>query len=256
MKKLIKNFLEAKKFIKKASNIICDVDGTVTEDLKPIGPIMSLIMTLNYHQGKNFVFMSGTNIIELQRMISNNLAFKHILCGSSGAHIVEINPLIEKETELIHIVIPEEDRKYVIKCLEELVVEFNLPKVENQILDRVSQITLSCLGRYANPSQKNIFDPEGTKRFEMINFLKTKLPEYSMKVGGTTSIDVLKNEFDKAKGITYLMSLVKSITEKNTIFIGDKLMEGGNDYPALQIVDCIQVKDPEELKSLFKMSLN
>lgn len=254
MKKLITDKKEAIKAIKAAKIIICDVDGTVTEDLKPLSASMCTSMYLQNKHEKLLIFMSGTNIAELKRMISDYIWFTHILCGSSGAHIVLVADA-HNEVELKNIIIPLEERKLIKKCLEETIKKFNLPRISDQILDRESQVTLSCIGRYADSTIKNNFDPNGYKRLEMVEYIKQFLPNYSIKVGGTTSIDILKDNFDKAKGIKLLMSLMDGITEESTIFIGDKLFEGGNDYPALQVLNSVQVKDPNELIGLFALSL-
>jgi len=57
------------------------------------------------------------------------------------------------------------------------------------------------------------------------------LPEFSVRMGGATSIDVTKPGIDKAYGIRKLRDIL-GIPLKAMIFIGDALFVGGNDYPA------------------------
>ena len=82
----------------------------------------------------------------------------------------------------------------------------------------------------------------------MTNFI----PEFSVRLGGTTSIDVTKPGIDKAYGIRKLRDLL-GIAMKEMIFIGDALFPGGNDYPAKEAgVVSIQVRDPEETKRVIE----
>lgn len=248
MKNLITDKDEIVSRLKKTTYIICDVDGTVTEDLKPLHNDMVKFMTKLSHKHKYFIFISGTDIKELSRMISSKLSFDHVICGSSGAHIV----LIEdgESIEVENITIPLQHRQLIKSELRKIIQEFNLPEVNDQILDRGSQITLSCIGRYADSDHKNNFDPDGTKRLSMVRLLEKRLPGFSIKIGGTTSIDIIKNKFDKASGIKLLMTNF-DVNYDNSIFIGDRLHESGNDFPVLKELDCISVKDSLDLLNMF-----
>jgi 3-deoxy-D-manno-octulosonate 8-phosphate phosphatase KdsC-like HAD superfamily phosphatase len=72
------------------------------------------------------------------------------------------------------------------------------------------------------------------------------LPEFSIRLGGATSIDVTKKNIDKAYGIRKLRDVL-GIAIENMLFVGDALFPGGNDYPARQAgVQSIEVRDPHE----------
>ena len=62
-------------------------------------------------------------------------------------------------------------------------------------------------------------------------FSTNLIPEFSVRMGGATSIDVTKPGIDKAYGIGKLRDVL-GISLKEMIFIGDALFPGGNDYPA------------------------
>ena len=57
------------------------------------------------------------------------------------------------------------------------------------------------------------------------------IPEFSVRLGGTTSVDVTKPGIDKGYGIRKLRDTL-GIAIEEMIFIGDALFPGGNDYPA------------------------
>jgi phosphomannomutase len=120
------------------------------------------------------------------------------------------------------------------------------------IQDRGSQITFSGLGQQAPLEEKNKWDPDFTKRKKMKAILDTLIPEFSVRLGGATSIDVTRPGIDKAYGIRKLRDIL-GIAIEEMIFIGDALFPGGNDYPAEQAgVVSIRVRDPDETKRVIE----
>ncbi len=120
------------------------------------------------------------------------------------------------------------------------------------IQDRGSQITFSALGQEAPLKEKVKWDPDFTKRKNMKAILDTLIPEFSVRLGGSTSIDVTKPGIDKAYGIRKLRDIL-GIAIKEMIFVGDALFPGGNDYPAEEAgVVSIRVRDPHETKRVIE----
>ena len=124
---------------------------------------------------------------------------------------------------------------------------FREPKPWGEIIeDRGSQITLSALGQTAPLEAKKTWDPDFAKRKQIKKILAPLLPEYSVGMGGATSLDVTKPGVDKAYGIGKLETVL-GIPVKDMLFVGDALFPVGNDHPARRTgVDCIQVRDSEE----------
>jgi len=120
------------------------------------------------------------------------------------------------------------------------------------IEDRGSQITFSALGQQAPLAEKKKWDPDFTKRKKIKGILENLIPEFSVHLGGTTSVDVTKPGVDKAYGIRKLRDVL-GIKIEEMIFIGDALFPGGNDYPAKEAgVVSIQVRDPNETKRVIE----
>lgn len=120
------------------------------------------------------------------------------------------------------------------------------------IEDRGSQITFSALGQQAPLEEKRKWDPDFTKRRKMQAVLDTLIPEFSVRLGGATSIDVTQHGIDKAYGIRKLRDVLHIAIEK-MIYIGDAVFPGGNDYPAKEAgALCIAVKDPHETKRVIE----
>ena len=68
-----------------------------------------------------------------------------------------------------------------------------------------------------------------------------QLPGLEVRIGGTTSTDITRPGIDKAYGIGKLIDAL-DISKDEVLFFGDKLNEGGNDYPVKAMgIDSIAV---------------
>jgi phosphomannomutase len=120
------------------------------------------------------------------------------------------------------------------------------------IEDRGSQITFSALGQEAPLADKKAWDPDFKKREKIKAILDPLIPEFSVRLGGATSIDVTEHGIDKAYGIRKLRDVL-GIDIKDMVFVGDAIFPGGNDYPAKQAgVVSIEVRDPDETKRVIE----
>jgi hydroxymethylpyrimidine pyrophosphatase-like HAD family hydrolase len=88
------------------------------------------------------------------------------------------------------------------------------------IEDRGSQITFSALGQQAPIEEKKKWDADFAKRQRMKALLDKLIPEFSVRLGGTTSVNVTKPGIDKAYGIRKLRDTL-GITIREMLFVGD-----------------------------------
>lgn len=96
--------------------------------------------------------------------------------------------------------------------------------------DRGSQITFSALGQQAPGEAKHAWDPSGEKRLRLREAVAARLPGLEVRAGGSTSIDITRAGIDKAYGMKSLAEHT-GIPLEDMLFYGDRLDEGGNDYP-------------------------
>ena len=152
----------------------------------------------------------------------------------------------------------EDQKAKIIRSLKEAVgvLDYALDETwGEQIEDRGSQITFSALGQLAPLEQKERWDPDFTRRKQIQAVLADSIPEFTVRLGGTTSIDVTKLGIDKAYGIEKLQELL-GIELNEMLFAGDALFAGGNDFPVKQAgVISIQVNNPEETKRVIETLL-
>lgn len=115
------------------------------------------------------------------------------------------------------------------------------------IEDRLSQITYSALGQQATPEAKYAWAEANKEKRKLLNeAVKSLIPEFEVRTAGTTSLDITKPGIDKAYGIHKLMEAT-GVSKEEILFFGDKLEEGGNDFPVRAMgVDCIAVERWED----------
>jgi hypothetical protein len=142
-----------------------------------------------------------------------------------------------------------DEQKTIIAALQKAFDDsgIKVEKVWGDVIEnRGSQITLSALGQQAPLSAKESWDPDFAKRKKITALAQPMIPNFSIRMGGTTSIDVTKPGIDKAYGIGKLRDHL-DISIKDMLFAGDAIFPGGNDYPAQEAgVDSILVRDINE----------
>jgi HAD superfamily hydrolase (TIGR01484 family) len=134
----------------------------------------------------------------------------------------------------------DEEKKKIIETLETSAKELGLweDKTWGDIIeDRESQITYSALGQEIvqqlgeeGLQRKENWDVDDSKKQKLRDHAGERLPEFEVRVGGKTSIDVTKPGIDKAYGIGKLIDAL-GVEIDDLLFVGDRLEEGGNDYP-------------------------
>ena len=135
----------------------------------------------------------------------------------------------------------KKETNHQIEILDTQVERLNYDQIE----DRGSMIVFSVLRRKANKELKKNFDPSKEKRKKIVNELQKELPEFELKIGGTTTIDITKKGLTKEFGIKKIKEIF-DINFEEMIYFGDDLQEGGNDHAVKKFVEVIEVKNPED----------
>lgn len=110
------------------------------------------------------------------------------------------------------------------------------------IEDRLSQIAMSMLGQQAPAEAKyEWYDKNKQEAYRLTELIAEDLPEFEVRYGGTTTVDITAKGIDKAYGMQRLLDAL-GLEKSDALFIGDRLEEGGNDYPVLAMgIDTIDV---------------
>ena len=115
-----------------------------------------------------------------------------------------------------------------------------------RVEDRGSQITFSGLGQEAPLDAKKAWDPDFSKRKAMQVLLRKALPDLSVNIGGSTSLDITHAGIDKAYAMRRLAEH-SGIATADMLFLGDAIYPGGNDDAVRAAgMDTIAVRDVAE----------
>lgn len=138
----------------------------------------------------------------------------------------------------------EAEKEQIINALNQGVddLEYRESKPWGELIeDRGSQVTFSALGQEASVRAKEEWDPNGDKKEKLRDYVAGLIPQFEVRSGGSTSIDVTKLGIDKAYGMKKLMEML-DVSKDEILFLGDRLNEGGNDYPVKAMgIDSIEV---------------
>jgi len=244
--------------------IAFDLDGTLAESKSQMTDEMaSLIIELL--KEKMVVIISGGSLDQFKKQFLPSLAKKKeykffvknlILLPTSGSQRYEFDK-ISGDFMLTDMEPLDDNLKVkVISLLNEVINSdlYQIPKNRKgeYIEDRLTQISFSALGQDALYQDKKVWDTDQQKRQKIKSFLDPLLPDLTINIGGTTTIDILAKNFDKAKGLNRLLNKL-GMSISDMIFVGDSIFPGGNDYsPYLNGIESINVSGPAETISLIK----
>lgn len=241
--------------------IIFDLDSTLTESKCNLDEEMADLLCLLIKQKKALI-ISGGSFAQFQKQVVNYLpcrqSFNNLyLAPLNGGNFYAFQN--EQWKALYEENLSQMEKQKIMDAFDKSFKEtgFTPPQKIYGVLieDRGGQITFSALGSSAPVESKKQWDPDHQKRAKIKQSLEKYLPDFSISIGGMTSIDVHRKGTDKAYGIKKISAHL-SIPFDKILFIGDALFEGGNDYPVLQLdIETKSVSSPAETKELIKKIL-
>jgi phosphomannomutase len=236
--------------------IVFDLDGTLAESKAPIDDEMAGLLGDLLGVVKVAV-ISGGDWTQFEKQVLGHLTHDDRLknlsllptCGTKFFRYREAWEKLYSED------FTAEEKQKIITSLNKALESsgFKPGRLWGALIeDRGSQITFSALGQQAPIEEKKKWDPDFAKRQKIKAILDRSIPEFSVRLGGATSIDVTKPGIDKAYGIRKLQDVLE-IKINEMVFVGDALFPGGNDYPAEQAgVVSIRVWTPTETKRVIQ----
>lgn len=242
--------------------IIADLDGTLSVSKSPIdGEMAALIMELL--KSRSLAVISGGSYLQFQKQFLPSLPRNADLSRlylfptcATAFYKYDGNGWAEVYAERLS----ESERRKIFDAfdaaLKETSFDFSQLSYGARIEDRDTQISFSALGQKCPYEIKSKWDPDHRKREVIVAALAPRIPEFEVRIGGTSTIDVTRKGIDKEYGINKISEYL-GFTREEMLFVGDALFEGGNDYPAKKTgVDCMQVSGPEEAKALLRDVIN
>jgi HAD superfamily hydrolase (TIGR01484 family) len=236
--------------------IVFDLDGTLAPSKSPLGKETATLLHDLLGVAKVAVISGGAWPQFEKQLLSNiphNDRFANLsllpTCGTKFFQYAQDWKQVYSED------LTAEQRGKIIDSLKIATKKagFCANKVWGEVIeDRGSQITFSALGQQAPLEEKERWDADFSKRKKITAILETLISEFSIRMGGATSIDVTLPGIDKAYGIKKLRDILH-IAIDEMVFVGDALFPGGNDYPAIDAgVVSISVRGPEDTNLVIK----
>jgi phosphomannomutase len=236
--------------------IVFDLDGTLAESKSAVEPEIATLMIALLGVVKAAVISGGAmpqfESQFLERLPQSDLLKNLSLLPTCGTRFYQY----DRGWQLRY----SEDlsgaqKQKIIAALQAAVAQSGYQAEKTwgaPIEDRESQITYSALGQQAPLDEKKKWDPDFAKRQKIKSILDTSLPEFSVRLGGSTSIDVTLPGIDKAYGIRKLRDIL-GIPIERMLYVGDALFPGGNDAPVRETgAACIQVDNPHETRRVIE----
>jgi len=211
---------------------IFDVDGTLTPSRKPMTEDFQDFFDL-WSQNNTFYLVSGSDLEKMKEQVP-----LHILERAQGLFTCGGNEYytewMGKQVYYNEFKPPEE----LIEFLHDKM--YNSPygtRAGNHIENRGSMVNFSIVGRDCTDKEREDYfqyDLESKEREQIaqeINYWRTDLEAV---IGGQISIDIAPKGNDKSQVLKHIM---KEQPNEQYCFIGDRTMEGGNDYPLARLMD-------------------
>lgn len=239
--------------------IAFDLDGTLAPSKSPLPDRIALLLPRLMEKFQVCVMSGGKFGIFETQLLANLKAtpeqFKNFhLMPTCGTRYYRFE---NNDWKLIYAedFTPDEKRK-ITGAIKKVVTELDMWEKETwgeTIEDRESQISYSALGQdlvevlgEEGLRRKEAWDPDNKKKNKIVSHLAPLLPEFEVRAGGLSTIDITKLGIDKAYGINKLMSHL-DFKKEEILFMGDRIMEGGNDYPVKAMgVDCVEISRWED----------
>lgn len=228
--------------------IAFDLDDTLAVTKSPLDPRMAGLLAQLLEKYEVCV-ISGGKFEQFQKQVVNQLqlapellAKLHLMptCGTRYYRFENDTWQLKYAEDLT-----DEQKQRIYQVVEQVAKEVGLwaEQPYGEIIeDRGSQVTYSALGQEAPAELKYQWaaDHEADKQVLRAKIAE-QLPDLEVRLGGTTSVDITRVGIDKAYGMQRLLEAT-GYDKSQILFMGDKLNEGGNDYPVKAMgIDSIAV---------------
>ena len=208
---------------------IFDVDGTLTPSRRPMTEDF-LEFFNGWTKSNPFYLVSGSDLDKIKEQVPDFILERAEGVFTCGGNKFYINNKLEYE-KVFH---PPNN---LLTYLGQQVRESDTPvKSTNHREDRGSMLNFSVVGRDCTLEERQQYfewDNGVGERKRIAKEIKDGWPELDAVIGGQISIDIAPVGNDKSQ-------VIKRVKNNNInceyIFVGDRTMKGGNDYPLAKVM--------------------
>jgi phosphomannomutase len=232
-----------------------DVDGTLTHPLTEVDDEFADIF-LSWKRDKNKIvyLVTGSDIEKTKKQL-----FSSFLDQCEGIFTCSGNVFYANRKKVYEnkLTLPE-------KFVEDLELYLDQgsqwnTKTGAHIEIRQGMVNFSTVGRNASPDLREAYykwDQEYQERPDMVDYITYLYPEFEVSIGGQISVDIYPEGKNKAQVVDTIQQLHGAST--NIIFVGDRNIPGGNDWPLAQRLEAMvgcgwyQVSSYKETRALIE----
>ncbi len=251
--------------------IVFDIDGTLTPSKAPADKEM-IELLLSLLDKKSVAIIGGGKYSLFQEQLADQMPKsdkrleKLYLFPTNSTAFYRFNGEWNK---VYSYELSNEEKEKINEAFKETFNKVNYQSPEKTygvvIEDRGTQISFSPLGQEVvamlGEKQGVALKEEWNKKYDplrqkMRDILQELLPEFEVRAGGLTTIDITRKGIDKAYGVRQIAKQLGFEIE-DMLFVGDAIYPGGNDYAALQTgIDYFKVNNPSDTKELIRVLIN
>ena len=211
-----------------------DVDGTLTHPLTEVDEKFADVFLTWVRERNRIVYLvTGSDITKTKKQL-----FSSFIDQCEGIFTCSGNVYYSKGKKVYENTLQLPDN--LIKDLELYLTEGSQWRKQTgtHIEIRSGMINFSTVGRQASPDLREAYykwDQVNHEREDIVAYIKGLYPEFEVSIGGQISVDIYPTGKNKAQVIEKLRTVHGEDVEM--IFVGDRCVPGGNDWPLAQALD-------------------
>ena len=210
---------------------IFDVDGTLTPSRKQMTKEFQEVFFNEWSEKNTFYLVSGSDLEKMSEQVP-----PHILERAAGLFTCGGNDYYKDGKQVYYNEFnPPED---LIEFLKETIGDSHYgERAGNHIENRGSMVNFSVVGRDCSDEQREDYfqyDLQSKEREIIASLINEQWIDIEAVIGGQISIDIAPRGNDKSQVLKHIM---KEQPNKKYFFVGDRTMEGGNDYPLANLMN-------------------
>jgi hypothetical protein len=214
------------------------MDGTLTRSRMVITDEMKGALGKLKESGRDVVVVSGADQKRFEWQVDH---FPAIYLGQNGNHAYDS----VTGKNFWHEVLSENEKTEIFAHIRSISRLWPAKDESEIIEERDSNIGYSLIGRNEDIDIKEAFDPDGTKRFEVLKQHPLMSETVDVKIGGSTSFDYFKKGKNKGFNVSRLIDM-QGWKKEECVYVGDTLYPGGNDEAVIGVIDTKPVKNPHD----------
>lgn len=217
----------------KYTHLFFDLDNTLTRSRSPITKKMQKRLE---ELPLDVVVISGARVEQIQHQLDG---FECFVMGQNGNHAVFGGE------DLWHDVLKPDKVIEIMDHISSLERTWDVPDETDLLENRGCQISYSIYGHHAPVEEKEKFDPDQSKRKQLLQAHPLISDTVEVKIAGTTTLDYTRKGRHKGYNITRLIEHL-GWNKEDCLYFGDSLFEGGNDETVIGVIDTEAVTDPAD----------